>query len=109
MGWFNKADKRYLVRNKSGQLVGNKETYKTRITFQNMTDYSTTVKLLTHNYLSYKERAADKSSAYRTRLMYDGFVATREQALIELANKIIAENERIYYITQVRKTVGVES
>ncbi len=62
-----------------------------------MTDYSTTVKLLTLNYLSYKERAADKSSAYRTRLMYDGFIATREQALIELANKIIAENERIYY------------
>lgn len=23
MGWFNKADKRYLVRNKAGQLVGN--------------------------------------------------------------------------------------
>ena len=61
-----------------------------------MTDYSATVKLLTLNYLSYKERAADKSSAYRTRLMYDGFVATREQALIELANKIIEERKKFF-------------
>ena len=63
-----------------------------------MNDYSITVKLLTRNYLAYKAYAADKSSAYRTRMMYDGFVATREQALIDLANKIIMENQKYYGI-----------
>ena len=59
-----------------------------------MTDYSETVKVLVLHYLKYREMAADKSLSYKTRMMYDGFVATREQGLIDLSNKIIKELER---------------
>lgn len=59
-----------------------------------MNDYSLAIDMMVCNYLKYKARAADKNSASSTRMMYDGLVATREQALIELANKIIMENEK---------------
>ena len=59
-----------------------------------MTDYSETVKVLVLNYLKYRQMAADKSLSYKTHMMYDGFVATREQGLIDLSNKIIKELER---------------
>lgn len=61
-----------------------------------MNDYSVTIKVLVLNYLKYREMAADKSLSYKTRMMYDGFVATREQGLIELANKIIEERKKFF-------------
>ena len=59
-----------------------------------MNDYSVTMNVLVLHYLKYSEMAADKSVSYKTRMMYDGFVATREQGLIDLSNKIIKELER---------------
>ena len=59
-----------------------------------MNDYSETIKVLVLNYLKYREMAADKSLSYKTRMMYDGFCATREQCIVDLANKIIKELER---------------
>ena len=61
-----------------------------------MNDYSDTIKILTLNYLKYRESAQDKTLSYKTRMMYDGFCASREQCIVDLANKIIKENERYY-------------
>lgn len=63
-----------------------------------MNDYSVTMNVMLHNYMKYRESAHDKTLSYRTRMMYDGFRATREQCIIDLANKIINEREKYYGI-----------
>ena len=63
-----------------------------------MTDYSHNIRILLHNYMNYREGANNKNLSYKTRLMYDTFVARREQRLIELANKIISENQKALHV-----------
>ena len=64
-----------------------------------MTDYSGVIRILLDNYMNYREGANNKKFSYTTRLMYDTFVARREQRLIELANKIISENQKKHYMS----------
>lgn len=61
-----------------------------------MTDYSNIVRILLLNYMNYREGANNKKFSYKTRLMYDNFVAYRELRLIEIANEIISKNEKRY-------------
>lgn len=62
-----------------------------------MNDYSPTVRLLIQNYLSFKDRASNDPDK-NFKMFYTNLVATREQLIIDLANKIIKENEKRYGI-----------
>ena len=64
-----------------------------------MNDYTYTINaLLGSKYLLYKERASDPLLNEHNRQLYASFVDTRETMIIDLANKVIKENEKYYGI-----------
>ena len=62
-----------------------------------MNDYTATIHMLTCKYIEFKECAANETDK-NLKMFYENLVKTREQLLIDLANKIIKENEKRYRI-----------